>query len=480
MNKYLKDRRLLIVSNRVPYSVNKIDGRIIYKKTVGGLVTALDPLLQKTGGLWIGWSGVSGTNKEIGDRVKIDGGTDLESYELKFVRLNENEIKDYYGGFSNRTIWPLFHGFLFQSYFDHDYWKAYHRINKKFANEIISVVEENDIVWVHDYHLMLVPELLRHNDKNLKIIFFLHIPFPNYEILSALPWNKEIIKGLLGCDIIGFQTRKDAVNFLAACKEILKLKPDFTEFKVCYDDRIIHVREFPISIDYESFRKLGEKKEKSKFIKNIRSCSRNTRFILSVERLDYTKGLKERFRAIERFFDKYPDYRNKVVFIQVAVPTRTKIQEYERFKKDIDEMVGRINGKFADGLWAPINYIYKSFSQEKLVSYYKLSDICLVTPLKDGMNLIAKEYVASRSETDSVLILSKFAGVAQELKEYAIMVNPYDVEGVADSIKNALEMDADEKRNNFSRLREIVRKRDVFFWLDSIIHSFIELVCKNQ
>ncbi len=480
MNKYLKDKRLLIVSNRVPYSVSKIDGKIIYKKTVGGLVTALDPLLQRIGGLWIGWSGVSGTNRETGDRVVIEEGNGLKKYELKFVRLNENEIKDYYGGFSNRTIWPLFHGFLFQSFFDHNYWKAYHRINKKFANEIISVIAKNDIVWVHDYHLMLVPEILRHNNTNLKIIFFLHIPFPNYEILSALPWNKEIIKGLLGCDIIGFQTKKDAVNFLAACKEILKLKPDFNQFKVSYENRAIYAREFPISIDFENFRKLGEKKEKSKFIKNIKAFSRDTRFILSVERLDYTKGLKERFRAIERFFDKYPDYRNKVVFIQIAVPTRTKIQEYERFKKEIDEMVGRINGKFAEGLWAPINYIYKSFSQEKLVSYYKLSDICLVTPLKDGMNLIAKEYIAVRSETDSVLILSKFAGVAQELKEYAIMVNPYDIEGVADSIKDALEMDIREKRDKLIKMREIVKERDVFYWLDTIIHSFIELVCKNK
>ncbi|MDD3519669.1 MAG: trehalose-6-phosphate synthase [Actinomycetota bacterium] len=480
MNRYLKNKRLLIVSNRVPYSVSRVDGKIIYKKTVGGLVTALDPLLQRTGGLWIGWSGVSGANKEIGDRVKIEGNDDFKGYELKFVRLNENEIKDYYGGFSNRTIWPLFHGFLFQSYFDHSYWKAYHRINKKFANEIVSVIENNDIVWVHDYHLMLVPEIIRDNNKDSKIIFFLHIPFPNYEILSALPWNKEIIRGLLGCDIIGFQTKKDAINFLAACKEILKLKPDFNRFKVNYNNRDIFVKEFPISIDYDNFKKIGEKKEKSKFIKNIRTCSKNTRFILSVERLDYTKGLKERFRAIERFFDKYPDYRKKVVFIQIAVPTRTKIREYEIFKKDIDEMVGRINGKFADGLWAPINYIYKSLSQEKLVTYYKLSDICLVTPLKDGMNLIAKEYIASRFNPDSVLVLSKFAGVAQELKEYAIMVNPYDVEGVADSIKDALEMDINEKRNNFNKLREIVEEKDVFYWLDSIMHSFIELACKNK
>ncbi|HAX18442.1 MAG TPA: trehalose-6-phosphate synthase [Actinobacteria bacterium] len=480
MNEYLKNKRLLIVSNRVPYSVNKIEGKVILKKTVGGLVTALDPLLQRTGGLWIGWSGVSGANKEIGDKVKIKGENEHKGYELKFVRLNENEIKDYYGGFSNRTIWPLFHGFLFQSYFDHDYWKAYNRINKKFTNEIISIMEKDDIIWVHDYHLMLVPELIKNHNEKSKIIFFLHIPFPNYEILSALPWNKEIIKGLLGCDIIGFQTKKDAINFLAACKEILKLKPDFNEFKVSYDKRIVYVKEFPISIDYNNFKKIAEKKEKSKFIKNIRECSRNTRFILSVERLDYTKGLKERFRAIERFFDKYPYYLRKVVFIQIAVPTRTKIQEYERFKKDIDEMVGRINGKFAEGLWAPINYIYKSLSQEKLVSYYKLSDICLVTPLKDGMNLIAKEYIASRSETDSVLVLSKFAGVAQELKDYAIMVNPYDIEEVADSIKQALEADISEKRNKFNKLREIVKERDVFYWLDSIMHSFIELVCKNK
>ncbi|MCL4384758.1 MAG: trehalose-6-phosphate synthase [Cyanobacteria bacterium] len=480
MNKYLKDKRLLIVSNRVPYIINKIEGKIVYKKAVGGLVTALDPLLKRIGGLWIGWSGTEGSNKGIGDRIKIGEDGSLEGYELKLVKLNENEIKDYYGGFSNRTIWPLFHGFLFQSYFDYDYWKAYQRINKKFALEVNSVIDRNDVIWVHDYHLMLVPEIIRHNDKNAKIIFFLHIPFPNYEILNALPWSKEIVKGLLGCNIIGFQTRKDAVNFLAACKEILKLNPDFNEFKVNYNDMNIYVKEFPISIDYESFSKIGEKKETFKFIKNIKSSSKNTRFVLGVERLDYTKGLKEKFRAIERFFDKYPDYRKKVIFIQIAVPTRTKIQEYARFKKEIDEMVGRINGKFADGIWSPINYIYKSLSQEKLVSYYKLSDICLVTPLKDGMNLIAKEYIASRSEVDSVLVLSRFAGVADEFKDYAIMVNPYDIEDVADSIKIALEMELEQKTSRFNNLKEIVRKRDVFYWVESIFHSFADLIEKER
>ena len=475
MNRYLKDKRLIVVSNRVPYSISKIEDKIVYKKTAGGLVTALDPLMKRMGGLWIGWSGVVGSNKEIGDRIKIEGDDGIEGYELKFVKLNENEVKDYYNGFSNRTIWPLFHGFLFQSYFDYDYWKAYYRINKKFANEIITVLDEDDVIWVHDYHLMITPEIIRQNVKQAKIIFFLHIPFPNYEILNALPWSKEIIKGLLGCDIIGFQTRKDAINFLAACKEILKLTPDFNEFSVNYIDRKIYVKEFPISIDYESFSKAGKKKEASKFIKNIKSYSKNTSFVLGVERLDYTKGLKEKFRAIERFFEKYPDYKKKVVFIQIAVPTRTKILEYVRFKKEIDEMVGRINGKFADGIWSPIIYIYKSLSQEKLVSYYKLSDICLVTPLKDGMNLIAKEYIASRSEVNSVLILSRFAGVADEFKDYALMVNPYDIEDVADRIKYALEIDLEQKTTRFNSLKEIVKKRDVFYWLESIVHSFNKL-----
>jgi len=480
MNKYLKDKRLLIVSNRVPYTVNKIENKIVYKKTVGGLVTALDPLMKRMGGLWIGWSGTVELNKEIGDRIKIGKDGSLEGYELKFVKLNENEIKDYYGGFSNRTIWPLFHGFLFQSYFDYEYWKAYQRINKKFAHEINSVTHTNDIIWVHDYHLMLVPEITRRNDKKAKIIFFLHIPFPNYEILNALPWSKEIVKGLLGCDIIGFQTRKDAINFLAACKEILKLNPDFSKFRVNYNDRNIYVKEFPISIDYESFNTIGQKKETIKFIKDIKSYSKDIRFILGVERLDYTKGLKEKFRAIERFFDKYPDYRKKVVFIQIAVPTRAKIQEYIRFKKEIDEMVGRINGKFADGIWSPISYIYKSLSQEKLVSYYKLSDICMVTPLKDGMNLIAKEYVASRSEADSVLILSKFAGVADEFKNHVVLINPYDIEGVADSIKDALEMELEQKTSRFNSLKEIVRKKDVFYWMESIFRSYADIVEKEE
>ncbi|MHB1346362.1 MAG: alpha,alpha-trehalose-phosphate synthase (UDP-forming) [Candidatus Humimicrobiaceae bacterium] len=479
MDRYLKGKRILIVSNRVPYTINKIENKIVYKKTVGGLVTALDPLLKKMGGLWIGWSGSVEPNKEIGDRAKIGADSNSGGYDLKFVKLTENEIKDYYRGFSNRTIWPLFHGFLFQSYFDFDYWKAYQRINKKFALEIVSVAETNDIIWVHDYHLMLVPEIIRRSYEKTKIIFFLHIPFPNYEILNALPWCKEIIKGLLGCDILGFQTRKDAINFLAACKEILNLTPDFNKFKVDYKGRNIYVKEFPISIDHDSFNKIGEKRETSRFIKNIKSRSKDIRFVLGVERLDYTKGLKEKFRAIERFFEKYPEYRKKVVFIQIAVPTRTKIQEYATFKKEIDEMIGRINGKFADGIWSPISYIYKSLSQEKLVSYYKLSDICLITPLKDGMNLIAKEYIASRSEVDSVLVLSRFAGVADEFRNNVIIVNPYDIEGVADSIKSALEMELEQKTSRFNNLKDIVKKRDVYYWMESIFQTYSNIFKKG-
>ncbi len=480
MNRYLKGKRILVVSNRIPYTINKVEDKIVYRKNVGGLVTALDPIIKKMGGLWVGWSGTVEPNRRISDRIKIGEDGNSKGYDLKLVKLSENEVKDYYRGFSNRTIWPLFHGFLFQSYFDFDYWKAYQRINKKFAHEIVSVAEENDVIWVHDYHLMLVPEIIRLSNEGVKIIFFLHIPFPNYEILNALPWSKEIIKGLLGCDIVGFQTKKDAINFLAACKEILKLNPDFNEFKVSYKDRNIYVKEFPISIDHECFNKIGEKKETSRFIKNIRYYSKDIRFILGVERLDYTKGLKEKFRAIERFFDKYPEYRKKVVFIQIAVPTRTKIQEYASFKKEIDEMVGRINGKFAEGIWSPISYIYKSLSQEKLVSYYKLSDICLVTPLKDGMNLIAKEYIASRSEGDSVLILSRFAGVADEFKNYAIMVNPYDIEGVADSIKSSLEMNIEQKTLRFNSLKDLIKKRDVFYWMESIFHTYDNIFKKEE
>ena len=463
--------RLIIVSNRVPYNITRIRNELVYKKSVGGLVTALDPILRKTGGLWIGWSGLAGNSKFVEKKVNVSGETNV-SYELKLVNLSHDEIIDSYRGFSNRTIWPLFHGFIFQSYFDATYWRSYQKTNRKFANEVLQEATEDDIIWVHDYHLALVPGILRNKNDKLKILYFLHIPFPNYETFRVLPWASEVIEGILGSNLIGFQTRRDAINFLACCKDILGLEVDFYKFIVRFHNRFIHIINVPISIDYNHFFNCANKQETIKLENRIKKSLKNIKVVLSVERLDYTKGIKERIRAIDYFFETYPEYKEKIIFLQIVVPSRSKVEEYITFKKEIDEMIGKINGKYSQEMWSPITYIYKSFSQEKLISYYKVSDICLVTSLRDGMNLIAKEYVACKIGGSGVLILSKFAGAVEEMKERAVLINPYYIEEIANKIKLALEFDENEKVQNMIALQEQVKQNDVFKWCKSFLNYF--------
>ena len=464
-------KKLIIVSNRVPYNFIKTKTGFFYKKSVSGLTTALDPIMLSNGGLWIGWNGFSKKIHFLDDKVKIEE-KDSGNYEIRFVNLNEDDINGFYHGFSNRTLWPLMHGFIFQSYFNNELWIKYQNANKKYARTVLEEIKGSELIWVQDYHLALVPELLRQKNPKLDIIFFLHIPFPNYETFRSLPWHKEILNGLLGCNLLGFQTKNDASNFLLACKHLLGLEVDLKKSSIFYDDRIVYINNFPISIDYNRFANISKSSETNKILQNIRKASSDKRLILSVERLDYTKGIKERLFAVERFFEKYPEFRKKALFIQISAPSRTKIREYINFKNEIDELIGRINGKFAEELWSPINYIYKSLSHEKLTAYYSASDVFLVTPLRDGMNLTAKEYVVCKNDLNGVLILSEFAGCADEFKDFALMVNPYNTEMIADSIYTALNMDLKEKKEKISKLQKIVFENDVYKWCSDFLNYF--------
>jgi alpha,alpha-trehalose-phosphate synthase [UDP-forming] len=463
------EEKIVIASNRVPYNITKKNGQIKYKKSVGGLVTALDPILSKNGGLWIGWSGYIGYDKDLRDKVTVTDDTQNGNYSLKFVSFSEKEIREYYHGFSNRILWPVFHSFISHSYFNNNYWKSYKHVNKKFSESILEEISGNELVWVQDYHLTLVPEMLRKKMRSLKILFFLHIPFPNYEIFRVLPWKKEILEGLLGCDLIGFQTPRDAINFLESCKEIIKTEIDFENKKIHLKDRIVEVKGLPISIDFNKFNELANNNESEKYIKSLKKLGKDIKIVLSVERLDYTKGIKERLLGINRFFEKYPKNKGKVIFLQISTPSRTKIREYISLKKEIDELVGQMNGRFGEELWSPINYLYKAHPQSKLAALYKISDICLITPLRDGMNLVAKEYVSCNTENNGVLILSEFAGAAVELKKYSITVNPYDIEDIADSINKALNMTINTKRMFMSNLIKIVQKNDIYAWANNFL-----------
>lgn len=464
-----KQKKIVIVSNRVPYKIVRTKESVKYKKSVGGLVTALDPILSKKGGLWAGWNGLVGKQKYAEQTVEMEGG-----YSVKFLGLSRQDVKDFYHGFSNRTIWPLFHGFIFQSFFDLNYWDSYKKINQYFADKILEEVKGDEVLWIQDYHLMLVPSLLRKALPGSKILFFLHIPFPSFEIFRVLPWNKMILEGLMGSDVLGFQTKGDARNFLYNCSRALGMPVDYDTGRLDRGDRPVHVKNFPISIDFKKFDSLAKAISTNNRVRLFKREHKNQKFIISVERLDYTKGIKERLLSIKRFFEKYPEYKKRVIFVQVSVPSRTKITEYRHFKREIDQLVGNINGQFADELWTPINYIYKTIPQEILISYYKASDVCLVTPLRDGMNLIAKEYVSCNPDGDGMLVLSRFAGSADEMQKNSIMVNPYDFEGVADGIKAALEMSRNEKRKNMAALRKIVQENDVFNWANQFLNYSIE------
>ncbi|MGM0365419.1 MAG: alpha,alpha-trehalose-phosphate synthase (UDP-forming) [Actinomycetota bacterium] len=459
-----KEKKILVVSNRVPYKIIKSKSGIKYKKSVGGLVTALDPILSKKGGLWVGWNGMVGKNKHAEKTVEMKGG-----YSVKFLGLGKRDIRDFYHGFSNRTIWPLFHGFILQSFFDLGYWAAYKRINRRFTEKVLEEVKGDEVIWVQDYHLMLMPSMLRKELPHAKILFFLHIPFPCNEIFRVLPWDKQILEGLLGADVVGFQTSRDTMNFLYNCKQELRTYIDYNSGTIKKDKRTVKIKNFPISIDFDKFDQIAKSDSTNNLVKELKREHRNVKLIISVERLDYTKGIRERLLSIKRFFEKYPEYKKKVIFIQISVPSRTKIVEYRQFKREIDQLVGNINGQFADELWTPVNYIYKTIPQEVLVSYYKASDVCLVTPLRDGMNLIAKEYVSCKPDGYGMLVLSEFAGSAEEMNRNSVMVNPYDFEGVADGIKTALEMGRVQQRKNMFALREVVQDNDVFSWANSFL-----------
>jgi len=468
-----KKEKLIVVSNRVPYNVKKVKGKIQYKKSVGGLVTALDPILCHRGGQWIGWNGYSGYSRDLKGKFVVGKDCDLEGYSLKLINLSAKELKNFYHGFANRALWPLFHGFISQSYFDNNNFFFYRKINNRFANRILEEASGNEIIWIHDYQLCITPASLRERSrKKLKIIFFLHIPFPNYETFRVLPWDKEILEGLLGNDLIGFQTSRDAHNFLECCKNILDLQVDFKDKKISYDGRVIDVGGFPISIDFDHFNDLAKNRETVKYRKNIKDLGGDAKVIISVERLDYTKGIKERLKAVDRFFTKYPEYLKKVVFLQIAVPSRTKIREYIELKKEIDEMVGNINGKYSDGLWSPIQYLFKALPQQELAALYKYSDICMVNSLRDGMNLIGKEFASCNISEEGVLILSELAGAAEELGDYSLMVNPYDTEEVADTLRKAINMHGHTRKKMMQGLRGQISENNIYKWADNFLEYY--------
>lgn len=455
-------RPLVIISNRAPYQLKRQHGRLLCQKNVGGLVSVLDEMMCRTGGVWVAW----GEKEDVPTRIGIP--LDKPRYSLRLIRLTEQEIQNYYHGFSNRILWPLSHYFLDRCRFRNEYWSAYQAVNEKFAQAFMEGPSDHDPVWIHDFHLTLLPDLLRKERPNLSIGFFWHIPFPASPVFRVLPWCEEILRGLLGSDLIGFHLPLHAEHFLQCVEDVLKIPVDRESGSIQYDGRIIKVNAFPVGIDFRKWDDLAYSAPVREKARQIREEMGIKHVLLGVDRLDYTKGILERLLAYERFLEKYPEFHRQVCLIQIAVPSRTRVDEYRSLRREIDEMIGRITGRFSTRKWIPLRYLYRGFPIEELVAYYLAADVALITPLRDGMNLVAKEYAASRVEGDGVLILSEFTGAAATLTE-AILVNPYNVEGLADTIRLSLSMPAEEKKRRMRFLRQQVKERDVYWWCASFL-----------
>ena len=378
------------------------------------------------------------------------------------VALAEDEVRDFYLGFSNEVVWPLFHDLPSLCNFDPAYWRTYDRVNRKYARAVASRAAPGDFIWVHDYHLMSVGAELRRLGVKSRLAFFLHIPFPSPDIFLKLPWRRPLIEALLRYDLIGFQTARDRRNF-AACVEALGLPL-----------RPARIGNFPISIDYNAFMRAAASPQVAEKARELHRLLPRRKLVLGIDRLDYTKGITLRLRAFQHLLERHPEMRGRVSLIQVVVPSREDIPQYHRMKSEIEQLVGRINGAFArPGGWVPVWYEYRSLTRQELLAYYRAADIALITPLKDGMNLVAKEYCACSIEEDCVLILSEFAGAAEQLAGGALLVNPYDVEGVAEMIRTAHAMPEDERVARMRTMRRSIRRHDVFWWVDSFLRAAI-------
>lgn len=466
--------RLIVVSNRLPFVLKRNEETQLLerKSSAGGLVTAVAPVVIQCGGRWVGWPGPCPINdgEQIpeacpGDITPTAG---ILSKQVVPVNLDPLQMDSYYNGCCNGTLWPLFHSMSDKAVYSPDFWQDYIQVNQIFADKTLEAIqlsldEEPNIeplVWIHDYHLTLTPSIIRQALSDAKttalIGFFLHIPFPPWDIFRLLPWDDEILLGLLGCDMIGFHIEDYCINFIDCCHRRLGCRVDRKNLLIEYGSRIIRIAALPIGIPFERFQQLAEEAPRV-----MRDSAR--KIILGVDRLDYTKGLGHRLKAFEKFLEKHPEHIEQVIFMQIAVPSRTDVKEYQDLKEEIDQIIGRINGKFSTANWAPIRYIYGCVSQNELAAFYRDASIAMVTPLRDGMNLVAKEFVACQIEEPGVLILSPFAGAGETMLE-AIVINPYKIDEVAELIHDALQMPRDEREVRMKHLRRREKANDVNAW----------------
>ncbi|CAH1407753.1 unnamed protein product [Nezara viridula] len=497
--------KLIVVSNRLPFVLKKnSEDELERVPSAGGLVTAVGPVVIQGNGLWVGWPGPnykSGTPIPESSPEDASPSAKLLSSNIIPVEIDQNLMNNFYNGCCNATFWPLFHLMPDKAVFNVDYWQAFRKANFLFAETVISALnkqskksteKESTLIWLHDYHLMLAANTIREvvhkttitgieleefhiltapdlKNANFKLAFFLHIPFPPWDILRIFPWVDDLLQGLLGNDMIGFHTKDYCMNFIECCRRGLKCRVDTENLLVEHGARTIKVCPLPIGVPYERFQELA--RNASNVIKEP-----GIKLILGVDRLDYTKGIQNRLLGFQRLLEKKPDLIGKVTLLQIAVPSRQDVKEYQDLKEAMDKLVGNINGQFSTPKWSPIRYIFGTVRQEELAGYYRDSDVALITPFRDGMNLVAKEFVSCQIKNPpGVLIISPFAGAAEQMEE-ALIANPYEIDDIVDTLIRALEMPNDEKMLRINYLKQREQSQDVHFWMKSFLKVMGEII----
>ena len=459
--------RILIISNRLPVSVKKTKRGLRFEPSIGGLATGLRSFHKSSNSLWIGWPGI---NLEKIKEEEPDIEQRLLSESCYPVFLSQHDVEDYYYGFCNKTIWPLFHYYPLYTICSKDLWQAYKRVNEVFADAVAEVAKPGDIIWIHDYHLMLLPKLVRERLPKAVVGFFLHIPFPSFEIFRLLPWRRQILDGLLGADLVGFHTYDYCQHFLNSVHRLLGYED--TLGQIVSANRVIKADVFPMGIDYEGYASYARDWRVKREITRFREKVGDAKIILSIDRLDYTKGIPQRLEAFNLFLEKNRQYKEKLVFILVVVPSRTKVEHYAVLKKRIDELVGAINGKHGSIGFTPIWYFYRSLPFHSLIALYNMADIALVTPLRDGMNLVSKEYIATKTDGKGVLVLSETAGAAKELGE-AIIINANNQEEIVEALEEALAMPEEEQIGRNRLMQKRLQQYNVMQWKDEFIDRLL-------
>ncbi|AZO94285.1 trehalose-6-phosphate synthase [Halocella sp. SP3-1] len=461
----MNNNRLILVSNGEPYAHEKKNGKIKCIKLAGGLTTGLDPLMQEEKGVWVAWGRGQADFEVVDENSKVIV-PDKDGYELKRIKLSKKDIAGFYHGFSNEILWPICHSFIEKANFKREYWDVYERINQRYAEAALEEANADDYIWIHDYHLALVPELIRQKNKKTRLAFFWHIPWPAWESFRTIPWRNILIRQILASDFIAFHTQSYVKNFLN-CAQKIGAKIDRKKNTIKFNGHQTKVTAIPLGVDYQSF--AVKSKDMDQKVKKIKELYSAEKLIFGVDRLDYTKGILERLQAVDHLFEKHPEYIKKVTLVQRVSPSRTGVEEYQDMREEINRTIGDINGRYQRDGWTPIKYFHQFMEQDDLLPYYNAADVALITPLIDGMNLVAKEYVAASN--NGMLILSEFAGAAEAMKD-ALQVNPYDVEGVTETIHQALEMPEWEKTERMHRLKEKVRKYDLNWWRDLFLKEW--------